>query len=127
MNSFINGGASKIKETRFVYANVTEYPQMLFSFDLLTCVQQVTAFFFTGGSRASHKEVEIPTEYKGLVIGKYGANLLEISKETGAEVIHDGGEVYIIQGTKQQRDQAKLLIKRKVVGSLVKFLFLLNQ
>ena len=54
MNSFINGGASKLKETRFVYANVTEYPQMLFSFDLLTCVQQVTAFFFTGGSRASH-------------------------------------------------------------------------
>ena len=70
--------------------------------------------------------MEIPTEYKGLVIGKYGANLLEISKETRAEVIHDGGEVYIIQGTKQQRDQAKLLIKRKVVGSLVKFLFLLN-
>ena len=62
--------------------------------------------------------VEIPTEYKGLVI----ANLLEISKKTGAVVICERGEVYIIQGTKHQRDQAKLLIKRRVVGSLVKFL-----
>ena len=70
--------------------------------------------------------MEIPTEYKGLVIGKYGANLLEISNKTGAEVIRERGEVYI-QGTKQQRDQAKLLVKRGVVSSLDKFLFALNR
>ncbi|CAH3166443.1 unnamed protein product [Pocillopora meandrina] len=60
------------------------------------------------------EKVEIPTEYKGLVIGKQGASLLEISKETGAKVTHGRGEVYIIQGTKKQRDQAKLLVKSRV-------------
>lgn len=69
----------------------------------------------------TREKVEIPTEYKGFVIGKYGANLLRISKETGAEVIRERGEVYIIRGNKQQRDQAKLLIERRVVGSLDKF------
>lgn len=73
------------------------------------------------------EEVEIPTEYKGLVIGKYGANLLEISKETGAKVTRIRREVHIIWGTKPQRDHVKLLIKLKVVGSLDKFLFLLNK
>ena len=69
----------------------------------------------------TREKVEIPTEYKGFVIGKYEANLLRISKETGTEVIRERGEVYIIRGNKQQRDQAKLLIKRRVVGSLDKF------
>ena len=73
------------------------------------------------------QKVEIPTEYYGLVIGRHGANLLEISKETGAEVTRIRGKVHIIQGTKQQRDHVKLLIKRRVVGSLDKFLFPLNQ
>ena len=65
--------------------------------------------------------MEIPTEYKGLVIGKYGANLLVISKETGAKVTRKRGEVHITQGTKQQRDHVKLLIKRQVVCGLDRF------
>lgn len=69
------------------------------------------------------EEEEIPTEYKGLVIGKHGANLLKITKETGAKVTRMRREVHIIQGTKPQRDHMKLLIKHKVVGSLDKFLF----
>lgn len=43
--------------------------------------------------------MEIPTEYYGLVIGRHEANLLEISKETGAEVTRIRGKVHIIQGT----------------------------
>lgn len=73
------------------------------------------------------QKVEIPTEYYGLVIGRHEANLLEISKETGAEVTRIRGKVHIIQGTKQQRDHVKLLIKRRVVGSLDKCLFPLSQ
>ena len=73
------------------------------------------------------QKVEIPTEYYGLVIGRHEANLLEISKETGAEVTRIRGKVHIIQGTKQQRDHVELLIKRRVVGSLDKFLFPLSR
>ncbi|XP_022800252.1 uncharacterized protein LOC111338099 [Stylophora pistillata] len=60
------------------------------------------------------EEVEIPTEYKGLVIGKRGANLSEINKETGAVVTRIRREVHITKGTKQQRDHVKLRIKLKV-------------
>ena len=42
------------------------------------------------------EEVEIPTEYKGLVIGKHGANLLKISKETEAKVTRMRREVHVI-------------------------------
>ena len=44
-----------------------------------------------------------------------------ISKETGAKVTRKRREVHITQGTKQQRDHVKLLIKRQVVGGLDKF------
>ena len=61
--------------------------------------------------------MDIPAGYKGLIIGKGGANLREISNETGAEVTRKrGGEVHIIRGTEQQREQAKVIIRIKVVG-----------
>ena len=60
--------------------------------------------------------VEVPKPYKGLVFGKLGKNLIEISRCTGAEVIRRDGEVYIVSGTEKQREQAKLQIKVKVVS-----------
>ena len=100
---------------------------MLLRLDLLTAASH--PLFSTQEEKevTRWEKVEIPTEYKGLVIGKQGASLLEISKETGAKVTRVRGEVYIIQGTKKQRDQAKLLVKSRVVGSLDKSLFALNQ
>lgn len=60
--------------------------------------------------------VEIPDQFKGLIIGKGGANLREIYKQTGAEVTRSHGEVYIISGTKEQREHVKVIIALKVVG-----------
>lgn len=59
--------------------------------------------------------VEIPAEYKGLIIGKGGANLLEISEQTGAEVSRRKGEVYITSGTEHEREQAKVNIGIRLV------------
>ena len=61
--------------------------------------------------------VEIPDEYKGIIIGKGGANLREISEQTGAEVSRRRGEVYITNGTEHQREQAKVNIGIKLVRS----------
>lgn len=60
--------------------------------------------------------VEIPDQFKGLIIGKGGANLREIYKQTGAEVTRSLGEVYITSGTKEQREHVKVIIALKVVG-----------
>lgn len=60
--------------------------------------------------------VEIPEKYKGLVMGTGGDNLRNISTETGAKVIRKGGEVYIISGNTQQRQQAKLYIGNVIVS-----------
>ena len=60
--------------------------------------------------------VEIPDGYKGVIIGKGGANLREISKQTGAEVTRKHGEVHIISGTEKQREHVKVIIGMKVVG-----------
>lgn len=61
--------------------------------------------------------MEIPDEYKGLIIGKGGANLREISEQTGAEVSRRRREVYITNGTEHQREQAKVNIGIKLVRS----------
>lgn len=65
------------------------------------------------------EEVEIPSRYKGLIIGRHGANLHELSNETGAEVTRKGaqGEVHITKGTKKQRKHVKQLIGIKIVSS----------
>ena len=61
--------------------------------------------------------MEIPSGYKGLIIGKRGANLHELSNETGAEVTRNGREVHITKGTKKQRKHVKQLIGIKIVSS----------
>ena len=61
--------------------------------------------------------MEIPVEYKGIIIGKGGANLREISLQTGAEVSRRKGEVYITSGTEHQRKQAKVNIGIRLVRS----------
>ena len=60
--------------------------------------------------------VEVPSEYKGLVIGKGGDNLRNISTQTGAKVIRKQGDVYIVSGTEEQRQQAKVHIKIIIVS-----------
>lgn len=61
------------------------------------------------------EQVEIPDEYKGRVIGKGGAKLVEISAQTGVSLTRKGGEVYIIRGTEQQRQHARVNIGDIVV------------
>ena len=61
--------------------------------------------------------VKIPGKYKGLVIGKEGNNLKRISSWTGARVIRSNGEVYIVSGTEEQRQKAKVHIKIKIVST----------
>ena len=60
--------------------------------------------------------IEIADEYKGLVMGKGGDNLRNISTQTGAKVVRKQGEVYIASGTEEQRQQAKVLIKIIIVS-----------
>ena len=62
--------------------------------------------------------VEIPDGYKGLVIGRGGDNLRNISTKTGAKLIRKNGEVYIRSGDKQQRQQARLLIGMLIVSNI---------
>ena len=64
--------------------------------------------------------VEIPTEYKGFVIGRGGENLRQISSQTGAELIRKGGNVYLASGTEEQRQNAKQYIIEMVVSHLLK-------
>ena len=62
--------------------------------------------------------VEIPEGYKGLVIGKEGSNLRRISNQTGAKVIRKSDrEVYIVSGTEEQRQKAKVHIKITIVSN----------
>ena len=67
--------------------------------------------------------VEVPDEYKGLVIGKRGDNLRLISTLTGATVIRKDGEVYVTGGTREQREQAKVHIKTQIVSRPIKYIF----
>lgn len=60
--------------------------------------------------------MEVPKEYKGLVFGKHGKNLTDISNNTGAQVIRRNGEVFITRGTEEAREQARIEIKVKIVS-----------
>lgn len=62
--------------------------------------------------------VEIAAEYKGLVIGAGGDNLRNISTKTGAKLIRKNGEVYIVSGNRQERQQAKLVIGISIVSDI---------
>ena len=59
--------------------------------------------------------VEVPDKYKGLVIGKGGDNLRHISTLTGAKLTSWDNELYIVSGTEEQRQRAKIEVKMKVV------------
>ena len=62
--------------------------------------------------------MEIPARYKGIVIGKEGNNLRRISHQTGAKVIRKSDrEVYIVSGTEEQRQKAKVHIKITIVSN----------
>ena len=69
--------------------------------------------------------VEIPTKYKGLVMGKGGDNLRNISTQTGAKVIRKEGEVFIVSGTEEQRQQARVNIKIIIVSKSISLLYVL--
>ena len=64
--------------------------------------------------------VEIPSEWKGFVIGKRGENLRQSSSQTGADWIRKGGNVYLASGTEEQRQHAKKCIIEMVVSHLLK-------
>lgn len=62
--------------------------------------------------------MEIPARYKGIVIGKEGNNLRRINNQTGAKVIRKSDrEVYIVSGTEEQRQKAKVHIKITIVSN----------
>ena len=71
--------------------------------------------------------VEVPREYKGLVLGKRGRTLKNISTQTGAKVILRDEEVYIVSGTEEQRQQATLHIKTIIVSRSMLFLYIFFQ
>ncbi|CAH3028510.1 unnamed protein product, partial [Porites evermanni] len=72
---------------------------------------------FTRTETPAEELVEVPKEYKGLVFGKGGKNLMDISKNTGAQVIRRNGEVFIIEGKEEEREQARIEIKVKIAGA----------
>ena len=63
--------------------------------------------------------MEVPKEYKGLVFGKGGKNLMDISNNTGAKVIRRNEEVFIIEGTEEAREKARIEIKVKIVSKWI--------
>ena len=59
--------------------------------------------------------VDIPEDFKGLVIGKGGENLNRISTRTGAHVYRKEGNVFM-SGSEEAKDRVKLEIKFIVVS-----------
>ena len=57
-------------------------------------------------------------------MGTGGDNLRNISTETGAKVIRKEGEVYIVSGTRQQRQQARAYIGHVIVSFLLLMYFI---
>lgn len=62
--------------------------------------------------------MDIPSAFKGLIMGKGGDNLSFISTKTGAKLIRKDGEVYIVSGTDEQKEQARLHINVAIVSML---------
>lgn len=75
---------------------------------------------------SSGELVEIPEQYKGLVFGKKGKNLKDISTHTGAKLVGKDNGVFIVRGTPEQRVQAKVQIKGKIVSKSVSFEWFYN-
>ena len=59
--------------------------------------------------------VDIPEDFKGLVIGKGGENLNRISTRTGAHLYRKGWDVFM-SGSEEAKEKVKLEIKFVVVS-----------
>ena len=70
--------------------------------------------------RRRRELVKVENQFKGLVIGKTAAKLRHISAQSGARVILDREdlEIYIISGTEEEREYAKVLIGELVVSKI---------
>ena len=78
-----------------------------------------TSFFVQDTAKRRRRElVKVENQFKGLVMGKTAAKLQHISAQSGARVILDREdlEIYIISGTEEEREYAKVLIGKIVVS-----------
>ena len=75
---------------------------------------------------SSGELMEIPEQYRGFVFGKKGRNLKDISTRTGAKLVGKDNGVFIVRGTAEQRVQAKVQIKEKIVSKSVSFEWFYN-
>ncbi|XP_073247574.1 uncharacterized protein [Porites lutea] len=68
--------------------------------------------------RRRRELIKVEDKFKGSVKGKEAAKLRHISAQSGAKVILDreDHEIYIISGTEEEREYAKVLIGEIVVG-----------
>lgn len=76
-------------------------------------------FFVQDSAKRRRRElIKVEDKFKGSVKGKEAAKLRHISAQSGAKVILDreDQEIYIISGTEEQREYAKVLIGEIVVG-----------
>ncbi|XP_068700394.1 uncharacterized protein [Montipora foliosa] len=80
-------------------------------------VEEIRNRMFKRPSAADRELVEVPDKFKGLVIGKGGDNLRHISTLTGAKVISHQGDIYVVSGTDEQRERAKVEIRMKIFGA----------
>ena len=71
--------------------------------------------------RRRRELIKVEDKFKGSVKGKEAAKLRHISAQSGARVILDREdlEIYIISGTEEEREYAKVLIGEKVVGKVL--------
>ena len=76
-------------------------------------------FFVQDSAKRRRRElIKVEDDLKGIVKGKEADKLRHISAQSGARVILDPEdlEIYIISGTEEEREHAKVLIGEIVVG-----------
>ena len=76
-------------------------------------------FFVQDSARRRRRElIKVEDKFKGIVKGKEAVKLQHISARSGAQVVLDSEdlEIYIISGTEEEREYAKVLIGEIVVG-----------
>ena len=76
-------------------------------------------FFVQDSAKRRRRElIKVEDDFKGIVNGKEADKLRHISAQSGARVILDPEdlEIYIISGTEEEREYAKVLIGEIVVG-----------
>ena len=76
-------------------------------------------FFVQDSAKRRRRElIKVEDDFKGIVKGKEADKLRHISAQSGARVILDPEdlEIYIISGTEEEREHAKVLIGEIVVG-----------